>query len=269
MTTPIPRFQVAAPAVTPLKYTLLGAAADVEEITGVASPPGAWERGVEYYSTRCNRTTGFIEGWCPDGGIQKDITPYAPVRVEAPPFTVYTGSECQSPVFPASDESADQLERSEDLQVERLFWLKVQARPDLIDGGTASLIDAFSWLEEQAAIRYAGQAWIHVSPRGLNHLAREDLVANPGADAGQLRTAWGSRLVPASGYAAAADAPATGPITFLATGEVTYRRSDPFTHEYFDPKLNEKGAVTERTYVIASDCLALKVQATPCDCAGG
>lgn len=261
MTTPIPRFQVAAPATTPLRYTLLGAAS---EITGAASPAGAWERGVEYLSTRCNRVTGVIEGWCPEGGIQKDITPYEPVRVEAPPFTLYTGSECQSPVFPAEDEARAQLERSEDFQVERQFWIRTEARPDLIDGGTLPIVDALSWLEVNASIRYSGQASILVPIRLLNHLAREQQIANVGAPVGELRTVWGSKLIPAAGFVDP-DAPAQS-TQLMAVGEITYRRSEPFAHDFFDPKTNTRGAVTERTYVIASDCLALKIQATPCAC---
>lgn len=274
MTTPpttfVPRTPVPAPVVTPRRYTLLGS---IPEAAGDAD--GRWERGVDYWSSNCNQRTGLVDGWCPptdeEGNPEdwdKPIDGYAPTRVEGVPFTVTSGVDCQSPVFQATTEAEAALARGEDLQVEQKFWATQMARPDLVElapGTVLGIDDAIALLEEEAAVRYAGQIFIHVPVRALAHLASRDLVS---PDRNVLRTAYGSIVIPAAGYkdgrGPADKAPPANGWWVLATGQPVYRRSEVFAHEAFDVKANRRGAIAERTYVFTADCLALALQSGRC-----
>ncbi|MFI7278520.1 hypothetical protein [Streptomyces sp. NPDC049879] len=276
MTTPptvfVPRTPVQAPVVTPRRYTLLGS---IPEAPGDAD--GRWERGVDYWSSNCNLRTGYVDGWCPPtneaGEVEdwdKEVQRFDPTRVEGAPFTITSGVDCQSPVFPAPAEAEAALARGEDLQVEQRFWAMQMAREDLVElhpGDVVGLDDAIGYLEEEAAVRYAGQVFIHVPIRALVHLAQLQIVT---VDRNVLRTPYGSIVIPAAGYKdqtgpAGAAAPANG-WWLLATGQPVYRRSEVFSHEAFDVKTNRRGAIAERTYVITADCLAMAIQAAPCPC---
>lgn len=273
MTTPtgfVPRTPVPPPVVTPRRYTLLGA---IPEVPGDGE--GRWERGVEYYSLNCNLTTSYIDGWCPpigdDGDVDdwdKPIDRFDPFPVRGAPFTVVSGVDCTSPVFPSQDEAEAALKRGEDVQVETRFWAQQMQRPDTAvvrPGDVLGLDDAIGYLEEEAAVRYAGQLFIHVPVRALVHLDRLRIVA---PDRNVLRTRYGSIVIPAAGYRAGLGPegapPPDGGWWLLATGQPVYRRSEVFSHEAFDVKTNRRGAVAERTYVITADCAALAVQAAPC-----
>lgn len=273
MTTPtgfVPRTPVPPPVVTPRRYTLLGS---IPEAAG--DREGRWERGVDYYSQNCNQVTSYVDGWCPPtddlGEVEdweKPIERFAPQRVEGAPFTVTSGVDCQSPVFPSQEEAEAALARGEDLQVEQRFWAQQMAREDLDQvetGRVLGLDEAVGFLEEEAAVRYRGQLFIHVPVRALTHLAALDIVT---VDRNVLRTPYGSIVIPAAGYRgglgpAGAAVPAGG-WWLLGTGQPVYRRSEVFSHEAFDVATNRRGAVAERTYVITADCVALAVQAQPC-----
>lgn len=274
MSTPvyIPRTPVAAPVVTPRRYTLLGS---IPEERG--DRDGRWERGVEYWSTNCNLRTGFVDGWCPptgdDGQVEdwdKEVVRFDPKRVEGAPFTITSGMDCQSPVFPASEQAEAALARGENLQVEQRFWAQQMARTDIVElqpGKIAGLDDAIGYLEEEAGVRYSGQIFIHIPVRALTHMASLQILT---VDRNVLRTPYGSIVIPAAGYKdqtgpAGKPKPATG-WWVLATGQPVYRRSPVFTHEAFDVKTNTRGAMAERTYVLTADCLAMAIQADPCGC---
>ncbi|MEU0770642.1 hypothetical protein [Streptomyces albogriseolus] len=275
MTTParyMPRTQVAAPVVAPRRYTLIGS---IPEVPGDAD--GRWERGVEYWSEACNLKTGYVDGWCPpeDGaGDPTDwdipIGPYEPVRVEAPPFTITSGIDCRSPVFPSQEKAEQALARGEDLQVERRFWAQQMDREDLVElqsGTTLALDQAIGVLEGEASQRYSGLIYLHLPVQALVFLREHALVER---DGNLWRTAYGSVVVPGSGYVgglgpAGAVPPADG-WWALATGQPVMRRSPVFAQEAFDHRTNRRGAIAERTYVISADCLALAVRTAPCGC---
>jgi hypothetical protein len=275
MSTPtvfVPRTPVPAPTVAPPRYTLLGSIPQAP-----VDREGHWERGVEYYSNNCNRETGYVDGWCPplDGEgnpteWDKPVDVFNPTRVEGAPFTITSGVECQNPVFPSQAEAEAALARGEDLQVEQRFWAQQMARADLVTlqpGNVVGLDDAIGYLEEEAAIRYTGQIYIHVPLRAFVHLTTLQLVDTRDR---VPRTPYGSVIVPAGGYRGqtgpgGAAPPATG-WWLLATGQPVYRRTPVFAHEAFDPKTNRKGSIAERTYVLTADCLALAIQADPCGC---
>ncbi|MEU6932877.1 hypothetical protein AB0A05_27385 [Streptomyces sp. NPDC046374] len=278
MTTPatyVPRHQVPAPVIAPRRYTLIGS---IPEVPGDAE--GTWQRGVEYYSEGCNLKTGYIDGWCPptdDEGNEipwdKEITPFEPARVASPPFTINSGVDCRSPVFPSDEKARAALARGEDLQVERRFWAQQMARPDLVKLPTTDptkvldLVAALAAIEDEASQRYSGLPWIFVSPGAFTFLKERRVIER---DSNLWRTALDSIVVPGAGFVggkgpAAADPPAAG-FWILATGQPVMRRSEVFAHEAFDYSTNRRGAIAERTYTITADCLALAIQAAPCAC---
>ncbi|MFJ4960252.1 hypothetical protein [Streptomyces sp. NPDC088739] len=275
MTTPsvfVPRTPVPPPPPAPPRYTLLGAISQ-----GTTDREGHWQRGVEYYSTSCNRSTGYVDGWCPpvddDGNPtdwDKPVEAFNPSRVEGVPFTITSGVECHSPVFAAQTEAEAALARGEDLQVEQRFWAHQMQRPDLVEiqpGVAVGLDEAIGYLEEEAAVRYTGQIYIHVPIRAVSLLGALRLVS---PDRNVLRTTYGSVVVPGAGYKdqtgpGGKAKPASG-WWFLATGQPVYRRSEVFAHEAFEPRSNRRGSIAERTYVITGDCVALAIQAAPCVC---
>ncbi|MFJ9719877.1 hypothetical protein ACIRPQ_28795 [Streptomyces sp. NPDC101213] len=270
MTTPapyVPRHQVAAPVVAPRRYTLIGS---IPEVPG--DPDGRWERGIEYWSDACNLKTGYVDGWCPPdnpdgtpGDWDKPIDPYDPARVEAAPFTITSGIDCRSPVFPSQEAAEAALARGEDLMVEQRFWAQQMARDDLTvlqPGTTVALADAIAALEAEGALHYQGLIYLHVPVQVLTHLRARQLIER---DGNLWRTTYGSVVVPGSGYIGrngpAEQAPPAGGWWLLATGQPVMRRTPVFAHEAFDYSTNRRGAIAERTYVISADCLALAVQA--------
>ncbi|MFC1418728.1 hypothetical protein [Streptacidiphilus cavernicola] len=267
-----PRYQVPPPPLVARRYTLLSAAQIVPGEDG-----SLWEQGVEYWTTACDMATGFVDGWCApkdESGEptewDKDIRSFDPQVVTGDPFTVNSGIACQSPVFNAVQAAEALLEQSEFLQVEQQFWLQQMARADLLDlgdGGVFGLDDALGVLEAEAAVRYAGQLFIHVPVHALAMLLRLRLAERAGT---QFTTPSGSVLVPGAGYKDALGPggerpPSTG-YWVLATGQVQIRRSPVFTNSAFDVKKNRQGAIAERTYVITADCFAAAIRVDPCKC---
>ncbi|BDT39523.1 hypothetical protein [Streptomyces yaizuensis] len=275
MTTPapyVPRHQVPPPVVAPRRYTLIGA---IPEVPG--DPEGRWERGIEYWSEACNLKTGYVDGWCPPIGEDgqptdwdKPIEPFEPVRVEAAPFTIVSGIDCRTPVFPSETKAIEALTRGEDLQVERRFWDQQITRPDLVElkaGETVGLDDAVALLEAVASQRYAGLIYLHVPVQALTYMRELEIAERDGP---VWRTPYGSVVIPGSGYVdqrgpGDRPPPAAG-WWVLATGQPILRRTPVFAHEAFDPSTNRRGAIAERTYVISADCIALAVQVDPCGC---
>lgn len=259
-----PRYQVAPPPPTVRRYTLLSAAQVLDE------PGDLWQEGVEYTTDSCNTKTGYVDGWCPDGDFDKDVDSYAPALVTADPFTITSGIVCQSPVFAALDKSRTVLALGEDIQVEQRFWAQQMARPDLrvlTKDKPMALDDAIGLIEQDAALRYAGQLYLHIPVKGLDWMRRQYIAA---ASSALWRTNYGSLVVPGSGYADGTGPGGTpapdGTWWVLATGQVQVRRSEVFAHEAFDYKVNKRGGMAERTYVITGDCYAAAALVAPCGC---
>lgn len=256
MSTPvgfIPRFEVAAPPVTPRPFGLLSLAAE----GATPGDPGVFERGVTYWSTACDLTTGSLEGWCPSG--EKEMEPYSPVRVDGAPFIVTSGVFCYAPTFDAEDAARAQLARGEQYRTENHFWFQQTTRPDLVDlGGQPSAACALGVLEAHAAGHYGGAPVLHVPVRLMPTLVAEQLVVRSGD---LMLTPWGTRVVVGAGYPGGPDAVE---VDLLITGEVGLWRTEVIANADFDPRTNQRLAIAERLYVLTADCLAASVTVPAC-----
>lgn len=254
----IPRYEVAAPPVSPRPFGLLSTVAAGAGGLPVSPPDtGAFERGVGYWSTACDLTTGSLSGYCPDG--EKEITPYGPVHVEAEPVIVTSGVVCNSPAFDAETEALAQLGRGEAYRVEVHFWERQTARPDLVDLGAQPGPEcALGVLEAHAAHHYAGSPVLHVPVRYMPVLMAARLVVR---DGDRLVTPWGTRVVVGAGYPGEPD---DAEVQLLITGEVGVWRTEPVVTGDFDIRSNERTAIAERLYVMTGDCLAASVTVPAC-----
>lgn len=256
MSTPvgfIPRFEVSAPPVAPRPFGLLSVAA--EGATPEAS--GVFERGVTYWSTACDLTTGSLDGWCPSG--EKDVDPYAPVRVEGSPFVITSGVFCYAPTFDAESAARAQLGRGEQYRAEAIFWEQQATRLDVVElGKQPEAACALGVLEAHAAGHYGGSPVLHVPVRYMPVLVAARLVER---DGDRMVTPWGTRVVVGAGYPGAPD---DAELTLLITGELGMWRSDVVTNADFDVRTNERLAIAERLYVLTADCLAASVTVPAC-----
>lgn len=261
LSTPIPGFDVRYPVSPPpaesRPFGLLSTAVDGAGSPASVDNPGPWERGVDYFSSLCNLNSGSLEGWCPLDEPSKEITPFAPVRVEGVPFTVHSGATCGLATFDARGEATAQLERGEQFRVERVFWDQQSMRPDQVDLGTA--VDhacGIGALEAYAAEHYGARPVLHVPVSLLPLLTRDYLVRPPEGD--RLFTWWGTPVVVGAGY------PQESPAQIMITGTVSVWRTAVVVEDFFDPRSNQQMALAERTYVLTADCLSAVITVPGC-----
>lgn len=258
MSTPvgyIPRYEVSAPPVAPRPFGLLSVA--VEGAGSPAAGPSPWERGVDYYSPLCDSRTGSLEGFCPESDeTEKELTPFAPVRVEGGPFTVTSGTICTAPTFDAENEAEAQLNRGEAFRVEDRFFRHKADSTEMVDLGEApDVVCAIGALEAYAARHYGGRPILHVPVILMPMLFRDQLAR---VDGDRLVTQWGTPIAVGAGY------PQDTPTPILITGVVTMWRTEVFVNSDFNVRRNQRLAIAERTYVLTADCLAAGIVVPGC-----
>lgn len=256
MSTPVgyvPRFEVSAPPVAARPFGLFSVAAEGATL----EDSGVFERGAAYWSTACDLTTGSLDGWCPSG--EKEMEPFAPVRVEGSPFVITSGVFCYAPTFDAETAARAQLARGEQYRAENIFWEQQTTRLDLAELGQQSTAAcALGVLEAHAARHYGGSPVLHVPVRYMPVLVAARLVQR---DGDRMVTPWGTRVVVGAGYPGGSDATE---LTLLITGELGMWRSDVIANADFDVRTNERMAIAERLYVLTADCLAASVTVPAC-----
>jgi len=267
MSTPTPfmgaRTEVDPPPVEPYTYGLLTAA---QVVTG----EGRWQVGGVHYPTHACAQGGHVVGSCPvpdgAGGTSHDKPVVGgPEWVEgSAPFTVYARVECNAVGFDQASAAAQaRLRNVEPREVERFFSAQVLGRlPEVWEPAgdmPMGLLAGLGLLEQDAALRYAGQPVLH-APRWTQPWWHK-LVEQQGP---LLRTELESPVVFGGGYYddpadPAAHDPAGRRFWLYATGTVRAFRTQPFVHEAFDPPTNRRLAVAERTYALDHDCYAARV----------
>lgn len=262
MSTPIPdvvRYVVPPPAAAPRPFGLFSVAAEGAGSPAPVDDPGVWERGVDYWSPNCSLNTGSLDDWCPAVDPEKELTPYAPVKVSGPMFVVHSGSVCVAPNFDGEAEARAQLERGEQYRAEQVFWDQQVAREDFVDvlgPGVTALSEAcgIGLLEAYAAEHYGARPVLHIPVSLVPLLMSQYILAEP--EGGRLVTRWGTPVVAGAGY------PQQNRI--LITGTVTMWRTEIYSNARFEPRSNENIGLAERTFVITADCLAAAVTVPGC-----
>lgn len=211
--------------------------------------------GIEYQSWLCE-DGGYTSG-CVDApaGVPVDSPKLfgGSHVVEGVPVIVYAGIECDLFGAPYLQQSQDRLAGSEDRLVAAAFYR--HAALGAWNAGTApvtfpttitadNIVEAIATLEQYAGEAYAGQPILHMS-RYTATLAIAADVVYPGLD-GSLTTGLGTPVAASAGYPDG---------VIFVTGAVHLWRRPVNTYQAPNLKTNTSMALSERTYVLSTDCL--------------
>jgi hypothetical protein len=252
-----------------------------------------WKMGIQWRAI-CPDSDGTF-GECTT--IDGDVLPAAKAETwdqetrGATPITVYSRTDC-APVgewTDLSERNRQALLRSEERELERIFWTgvieegstDVTAFPHL--AATANVIDGDDLLQPAATVVttipqpievgvgmledamrdcYPGVATLHVPIRLGSLMAEAVLLRQNGGSL--FTTSAGSKVVLGNYPGTAPDGTATPGVTWIfATGNVFYQR-EPAPHtfrpaESFDRDVNTLSMIAERTYVIGWDCCLMAI----------
>lgn len=240
---------VDAPRVAPA----LGGLLPVADIVEASDPHIAF--GIEYQSWLCEEggyTSGCVDA--PAGVPIDDPKLFGGSHiVTGVPVVVYAGIECDLFGAPYTQQSADRLAGSEDRLVAGAFYQ--HALIGAWNAGTApvvltetvtedNIVEAIGALEQYAGEMYAGQPVLHMN-RHMATLAVAAQAAFPGLD-GSLTTAQGTPIANSAGY--------PDGVIFI-TGAVHLWRTAVATYQAPNTSTNTSVALSERTYVLSTDCL--------------
>lgn len=256
-----------APAITPLKGTLLDAAT-VDP--GIANLP---EVGL-FDTYNCLKFEGEAEFCAPS---PKDFVDGI-TWVDGFRFAAYGGIKCKAIGLDESRMLAEvrkAFEAGESTAVERAFMKtrfvddgsvddKWDAPVDINPAGAVSPAVGLALLESYAAANYVGAPVLHV-PIVIASL----VMGVDGAvyDGNVLRTKFGSKIAAGAGY----DFPNTGPTGaaaaagerwLYATGNVLIRRGEPEIRQAMSTDTNEVFVLAERPYIAAVDCFTAAIRVT-------
>lgn len=242
---------VDAPAVVPHPYGLFSVAEPR------LSTDEHWRIGVQWQSQACiipKQTTGPCIGE-PAPLTEDDLCSIK----EFEPFTVYVYDN--DPVVGHTLEqhranATARLVNGEQTAVEQKFWDDLNASPDFsYNALSVSAITALGALEHQLAKRYPGTGIIHMSRAAATTLW-ENLVIT----GGRAYTALGTPVVIGGGYDYANPADVPVQTAIFGTGPVVMYRGDIDTREEaFNKPVNEVSYIAQRDYVLAWDCVSIKV----------
>lgn len=240
---------VDAPRVTPA----LGGLLPVAEITDSTDPHIAF--GIEYQSFLCEDggyTTGCVDA--PAGVPVDDPKMFGGSHVvEGVPVVVYAGVECDLFGSPYTTQSADRLAGSEDRLVAAAFYRwaalgqwNAGTAPVVLPGPITedNIVAAIAALEQYAGETYAGQPILHMN-RATATMAVAARAAFTNLD-GTLVTAQGTPIANSAGY--------PDGVIFI-TGAVNLWRTPVATYQAPNTATNTSLALSERTYVMSTDCL--------------
>lgn len=241
---------------------------------------GHWQMGVQYLSVQCG-ASGWVKGWCPNGGAASDPASHkktadttSPWQEQPDAFTVYELWRC-SQVGMTTEEHRElaelRLRNGEQYEAEKAFdainLLKGDDVFKINGDGPMSVPRAIGAVEQYAAQVYGTQAVMHLPRWTYPYLVEQrqvwgDYMHNgepEGGAAGGLHTKLGTRLSFGAGYSGNApdgSAPAD-PADFwiYVTGDVVIRRGPVHTADAFAYQTNERNVLSERTYLITTDCL--------------
>lgn len=285
------RFQIDSTSLpfTPSAYGLLSPATTSLELANAK-----WRMGLQWQAFCPNAEGTYGECTEPEG------TPEAAAKGEtweyltrgATPVTVYSRADC-APVGQwdeLSDRNRQALIRSEERELERIFWTgaaeegsgnttvfpHLAANAEVVDGDDTLQIPATlvsNVVQEmviglgmlEAAMRrcYSGVATIHMPIRLASIAVDHHLIeARNGV---MYTTTVGSKVIIGEYPGTGPDGtePPAGQTWMYATGEVFYQR-EPAPHSFtavesFDRDVNTLSMIAERTYVFGWDCCLFAV----------
>lgn len=201
----------------------------------------------------------FVSWNCLDGNQVEvcgtDATPQktfgAPVVVDGTKFGVYLGGICKP--LPANMESeiARVFDLRESRLVEKAFEVAVLAAGTTVTGTPVSVAHALAMMENALGDQYAGVGTIHVSPLGATLLLGDNMLVEQG---GLFYTKLGTKVVVGTGYTSTA---------LYGTGDVQIYRGELVNVQQPNTATNEMGALAERPYIVAGDCVSLKITGIP------
>lgn len=235
-----------SPPITPRPYGLFS----------VAPPTNGserWSFGVSFKPSVGCLTADTWQDACIQGGPGGDkvLTPFECDPITASPFMVYVLSQSGGiDQSLAGAQASGALEAAEEHAVEDHLWYEMSAAAtDLgpaVDGRTALAV-----LEANLAVGYRGQGVIHLTPYGATMMV-DYLVATP---SGLVTKACGTPVVVGSGYGDRS----SPTLEAIATGGLFIRRGEVSELSAWDREVNDVYALAEREYLVAWDCIALKV----------
>lgn len=161
----------------------------------------------------------------------------------------------QDPAYTSSPDSV--FAYAEAPAIESIFWAAAKAAAvasgDAL-GTQTSLLRALAEVEQRLATDYNGLGVIHLTPRAAILLGDDGLVR----PSGTLTTRTGTPVVIGAGYNGADG------LMVLGTGApVLYRAGTPQQVEANDTTHNSGTILTQRTWLIGWDCVAVTATHTP------
>jgi hypothetical protein len=161
----------------------------------------------------------------------------------------------QDPAYVSSPDSV--FAYAEAPAIERIFWdaaVAAAAAGGNALGAQASLLEALADVEQVLAEDYNGLGVIHLTPRAAVLLGDDGLVR----PSGTLTTRTGTPVVIGAGYDGADG------LMVLGTGvPVLFRAGTPQKVEANDTTNNSGTILTQRTWLIGWDCVAVTAIHTP------
>lgn len=264
-------------------------------------PPHVVDVGAQWWSDACGNARLFPAG-CLD-------VPYSPYLLDAAggmeyayPFNVYATTVCPpigTDAAAARERVLRRLQKSEQRMVERAFWggqsaidnsgigkpntpavkgmvqLLSEETPTgitLLAGTAASLVEAVSLLEQQAAdSSYDGPRLLHARKRIAAYAGNKGLVKTRVSSDGEHQyTHGGAEWVFGDGYEGTSPDDATAPDAtteyLIMTGQVyIWRAETPEVSppdQILDKTTNQRGMIAIRPYAVGVECFAAAVKFT-------
>lgn len=174
-----------------------------------------------------------------------------PKVVDGTRFAVYLGGLCK----PLTEDVLTEIDRvfalRESRQVEKNFEAAVLGVAPLLSGTPADAAHALAMMENALGDQYAGVGTIHMSPLIATLLFHDDLLIKVD---GKYYTNLGTKVVVGVGYTS---------LAMYGSGDIQVWRSERILVEQPSTAQNTQVALAERAYIVAGDCVALRLDNIP------
>lgn len=231
-----------------------------------------WSLGTFYETDRCSRAGSWPVDCGQAVGLGLSKTTDGRYWVQGRPVGLYAGNggDCAPGDEDAQKASAiERLRLFEEPRLETIFasgatgiapWLADPAAAVVLEGGLAvGWRKALGSLEQEARAAYGGPVIIHAPAWMMPYYANLYLVRGGSPPVTHNGNLWSFGAYTGAGPAT----PNASGFWIYATGQVTIRRGPVHTAAAFDPVLNRRISLAERTLVVSTECKVLAVQIDP------